>query len=337
MTATALLLVHYGSPAATAAALAGVVPQLPVAAPVLVLDNRGDLGAGPEWRFSDSMAPARLIVAGSNLGFAAGMNRLIEAALADAEVGRVLLLNDDTQPGPGLVAALLGAQGSVPGGAGMVAARLMAADAPDRVDSLGITLYRSGLASNRKRADERLLGPTGGCMLLSRKLLEDLLACHGECFDESFFCYAEDTDLVMRARWLGHGVAYADDAVALHQGSASSGGPDNEFVLYHGIRNSIWALAKNAPALWLLAHLPWIVLAHGGIWLRNLRKGRWRTLLRLYRDALAGLPAVFRKRARIRRSRRLPASAWWRWVEPSLYERGFLRRAWRELWRRSGD
>lgn len=335
MTGTALLLVHYGSPEGTAAALAGVVPQLPAGAPVLVLDNRGDLGEGPLWRFDPALPPARLLVPGANLGFAAGMNRLIATALADAAVSRVLLLNDDTLPGLGLVDALLAAAAQAQGDAGMVAARLMAADAPERVDSLGITLYRSGLASNRKRPEERLLGPTGGCMLLSRGLLEDLRAAHGEWFDEDFFCYAEDTDLVMRARWLGHGVAYADRAVALHRGSASSGGPDNEFVLYHGIRNSIWALAKNAPAAWLLAHLPWIVLAHGGIWLRNLRKGRWRTLLRLYRDALAGLPAALRKRGRVRRARRVPASAWWRWVEPSLYERGYLRQAWRELWGRA--
>ncbi|MBX3726863.1 MAG: glycosyltransferase family 2 protein [Xanthomonadales bacterium] len=335
MNVPALLLVHYGSAAATAAALAGAVPQLPAGAPVLVLDNRGDLGDGPMWRFDPALPPARLLVPGRNLGFAAGMNRLIEAALAVAAVQSVLLLNDDTLPGAVLVAGLLAAQAEAPADAGMVAARLMAADDPSRIDSLGITLYRSGLASNRKRLDERLLGPTGGCMLLSRRLLGELYTAHGEYFDESFFCYAEDTDLVMRARWLGFGVAYADHAVALHKGSASSGGPDNEFVLYHGIRNSLWALAKNAPALWLLAHLPWIVLAHGGIWLRNLRKGRWRTLLRLYRDALVGLPAVLRKRIRVRRSRRVPASAWWRWVEPRLYERGYLRIAWRDLWRRA--
>jgi GT2 family glycosyltransferase len=87
--------------------------------------------------------------------------------------------------------------------------------------------------------DEVLLGPTGGCALLRRRLLEDLRAMHGAWFDEQFFCYAEDTDLVIRARWLGYRAAYAADAIVQHEGSLSSGGPDNDFVLYHGIRNSL--------------------------------------------------------------------------------------------------
>ena len=173
-------------------------------------------------------------------------------------------------------------------------------------------------------------------MLLTRRLLEDVRDAYGEWFDESFFCYAEDTDLVMRARWLGYLPGYADEAVVLHHGSLSSGGPDNEFVLYHGIRNSIWALAKNAPAFWLLLHLPWLLVAHGGIWLSNLRKGRGRTLLRLYWHALRGMPSILVKRRRVRRFRRVSARRWWSWVEPKLYESNYLRRAWRELFRWRG-
>ena len=267
-----------------------------------------------------------------NLGFAGGMNRLLAEVLAQPRIRQVLLLNNDTEPRPGFLVRLRAALACEPQ-AGMAAARMLSLE-NGQVDSLGICLYRSGLASNRKRLDERLLGPTGGCMLLTRVLLEDLQASHGHWFPDRFFCYAEDTDLVMRARWLGHACAYADDAVVLHHGSLSSGGADNEFVLYHGIRNSLWALARNAPALWLLAHLPWLLLAHGGIIVRNLRKGRARTVWQLYRDAARGLPAMWRQRRVIRRSRRLPARAWWRWVEPRLYERDYLRQAWRDLFTR---
>lgn len=322
--------------ATTAVAVETALGQLPGGAHLLLLDNAS---CPDDALLLRALAErhggrVRLERSESNLGFAGGMNRLIGQGLAESSVGWLLLLNNDLMLGPGALHALIGS--AVAGdGRSMVALRMMKFGDERAVDSLGIVLYRSGLASNRKIASERMLGPTGGCMLLSRALLEDVHAQHGHWFDERFFCYAEDTDFVMRARWLGYEGRLAEGAAALHHGSLSSGGPDNEFVLYHGIRNSIWALAKNAPASWLLVHLPWIVLAHGGIWLRNLRKGRGRTLLRLYRDALAGLPAMLRERALIRRSRRVPASAWWRWVEPRLYERGYLRTAWRDLWRRA--
>ncbi len=264
-----------------------------------------------------------------NLGFAGGMNLLIQQALADPAVDQVLLLNSDTFPQPGFIAAMQ-AKLDPQTRTDMVAARMVREDGA--IDSLGITLYRSTLASNRKREGEILLGPSGGCALLTRRLLEDLLACHGEWFDEDFFCYAEDTDLVLRARWLGYRAAYTADAVVHHAGSLSSGGPENDFVLYHGIRNSLWWLIKDAPAGWLLRSLPWFVALHAGIWLRHLRRGRARVLWRLYRDAIRGIPAMRRKRTIIRKTRRAPAGAFASWVEPHFYERGYVRRAWRELW-----
>ena len=273
----------------------------------------------------------RFFVTQQNLGFAGGMNRLLAEILGDADNEHVLLLNSDTRPEPGFLSAML-AQLDAGARVDMVAARLLD-DKSGNVDSLGIALYRSTLASNRKHEEDVLLGPTGGCALLTRRLLEDLHASHGEWFDEGFFCYAEDTDLVLRARWLGYRAAYAAGAVVYHHGSLSSGGPGSDFVLYHGIRNSLWWLIKDAPAAWLLRSLPWFVLLHGGICLRHLRRGRARVLWRLYRDAVRGVPAMWRKRRVIRAARRVPAGDFHRWVEPRFYERDYVRRAWRELWR----
>lgn len=332
-----VLMLAHNQAEVTVDAVRALLPQLAEGERLLLLDNASEPAQGRMLSLLAEENRDRIGFSHSphNLGFAAGMNRLIAAALAEPSVQWLLLLNNDAVPAADSL-RLLHEAAQRHGDQAMVAAALMKWDDPAAVDSLGITLYRSGLASNRKHRQERLLGPTGGCMLLSRRLLEDLHAQHGYWFDERFFCYAEDTDLVMRARWLGYDCVFADDAQALHHGSLSSGGPDNTFVLYHGIRNSIWALAKNAPALWLLAHLPWMLVAHAGVCLRNLRKGRWRTLWRLYADAARGLPAMWRERRTVRRSRRLPARAWWRWVEPRLYERDYLRKAWRELWRRGG-
>lgn len=328
----AVLIINHGTVAATRAGVVSVLAQGIADLRVYLLDN----GSGSDEVVALSalkrahQGHIEFEASPDNIGFAAGMNRLLRQALAEPLVDQVLLLNSDVLLAPGAIAALRGRLDLAPV-VDMVAANLRNPQ-DGSTDSLGITLYRSTLASNRKREDEILLGPTGGCALLTRRLLEDLHASHGEWFDEAFFCYAEDTDLVLRARWLGYRAAYVADAIVYHEGSLSSGGPGNDFVLYHGIRNSLWWLAKNAPGRWLLRSLPWFVVLHCGIVVRHLRRGRARVLWRLYRDALRGLPAMLRKRRLIRSTRRLPAPAFREWVEPHFYEREYVRRAWKELW-----
>lgn len=328
----AVLIINHRTAAHTLRCLRALLPQLPNTARVLLLDNGSDgSDVGELATFTRAHATqVRFEASPVNLGFAAGMNRLLAQALKSAEIDQVLMLNSDTYPHPGFIGAMQ--QRLDPATrTEMIGARMLD-PSTGAVDNLGITLYRSTLASNRKRPEERLLGPSGGCALFSRRLLEDLNASHGEWFDECFFCYAEDTDLVVRARWLGYQPAYADDAVVEHAGSLSSGGPENDFVLYHGIRNSLWWLVKDAPGGWLLRSLPWFVALHTAIWLRHLRRGRVRVLWRLYRDAIRGIPAMRVKRAKIRATRRIPSGAFRGWVEPNFYQRDYLRRAWKQLW-----
>jgi len=326
---TALILNH-ATATATRHCQDALLPEMPSGACIFVLDNGSPGDDARQLAEFASSHPDKIHFAASlkNLGFAGGMNLLIERALADESVDQILLLNSDTVPQPGFIAAMQ-AKLDPQAHTDMVAARMLREDGA--IDSLGIALYRSTLASNRKREDEILLGPSGGCALLTRRLLEDLRAAHGEWFDESFFCYAEDTDLAIRARWLGYRPAYAVDAIVNHAGSLSSGGPENDFVLYHGIRNSLWWLVKDAPIGWLLRSLPRFIVLHCGIVARHLRRGRARVLWRLYRDAIRGIPAMRRKRAIIRKTRRVPAAEFSTWVEPHFYERGYVRRAWREL------
>jgi GT2 family glycosyltransferase len=333
----AILIVNYRTLSSTRACINKLLQDFRDDQIIFLLDN--DSGADEQSalaQLAQSLdSKLRLTTSTTNLGFAAGMNLLLSEALNDSRIDEVLLLNSDTLPTTGFIAAMRSKLDRNTR-TDMIAARLLQ-PRDESVDNLGIALYRSTLASNRKREDEVLLGPTGGCALLTRRLLEDLKTSHGEWFDEAFFCYAEDTDLVLRARWLGYRPAYASDAVVYHEGALSSGGPDNDFVLYHGIRNSLWWLIKDAPTGWLLRSLPLFILLHCGICVRHVRRGRIRVLWRLYRDAVKGVSAMRRKRTVIRKSRRVPVSEFRSWVEPHFYERDYLRRAWRELWRRSND
>jgi N-acetylglucosaminyl-diphospho-decaprenol L-rhamnosyltransferase len=327
----AIAIVNYKTAEATIACLDSLFAEAIHDACVFLLDNASGSDEYERLRaYSDAHAESlRFFSSDVNLGFAGGTNTLLTEVLRDSVFDSVLLLNSDTRATQGFIAKLqllVDPDNHVD----MIGGRMLD-DKNHDVDSLGITLFRSTLASNRKREDEVLLGPSGGCALLTRRLLEDVRAVHGEWFDERFFCYAEDTDLVVRARWLGYRAAYASDAIVYHIGSLSSGGPDSDFVLYHGIRNSIWWLVKNAPIGWFLLSLPWFVALHVAIWIRHLRRGKARVLWRLYRDAMRGIPEMRRKRAIIKKSRRVPARTFASWVEPHFYQRDYVRRAWREL------
>ncbi len=329
----AVAIINYRTAEATIACVQALLAVRTNDCCIRVLDNGSDAADVKRLRsFADEHSDTvELFVSPDNLGFAGGCNRLIATVLAEECVDAVLLLNSDTRTDLDFITPMRG-QLNLDARIDMVAGRMLR-ESGDGVDSLGIALFRSTLASNRKDENERLLGPSGGCALLTRRLLEDLFATHGEWFDETFFCYAEDTDLAVRARWLGYRPAYADDAVVYHARSLSSGGPDNDFVLYHGIRNSIWWLVKNAPLGWFLRSLPWFIVLHSAIWVRHLRRGKARVLWRLYRDAIKGIPAMRRKRAIIKKTRRVPASEFSSWVEPHFYQRDYTRRAWKELFK----
>lgn len=303
---------------------------------ILVLDNAS--GEADYRRLCEALGSrpgVRLVRSESNLGFAAGSNRLIDEALADAACERVLLLNSDAiVEGRGLDACL---DAMRRGGYDLMGGRMMKLAAPGaaaEVDSLGITLYGSLLASNRKSTADAYLGPTGGFALYSRRFLEEVKRMHSYVFDDAYFCYAEDTDLCVRARLLGFDAGYVDEVVAHHEGQASNAGQYNDFILYHGIRNSIWMAAKSIPGRILLARLPSVIALHGAIVLRHTLQGRIGTLWRLYRDAIARLPEVLRQRRAIQASRRVTPREFRAHIDRQFYEPVFLKGAVRDLFRR---
>ena len=300
---------------------------------IIVIDNGSRAEDFDELAaFIEQVPAAELLRQEKNLGFAEGSNVAIRAALANPDCNAVLCLNSDAQLQPGAVASLLdvlGADASIALAGGRVTKPSGA------IDSLGIAFYASCLASNRMTTRDRFFGPTGGCAIYRRELLLALQSAHGHMFDPDFFCYAEDTDVAARALLLGFRPAYFDGIVAQHEGQVSSGGGFSDFVLYHGIRNSIWMLAKCVPWPMLLLCSPLIVLMHVAIAVRHSLRGKGRVVLKLYRDAMRGLPAMLRKRRTIQSRRTIGAIAFLRYVTPRFYDADYLSAAFRDLFSRS--
>ena len=299
---------------------------------IVVVDNGSaahDCEALAAWLASQPRC--EFIPQSANLGFAEGSNIAIRIALANPDCGAVLLLNSDAELVDGGEASLLQLL-ETNAAAGLVGGRVVKPGGA--VDSLGIAFYVSCLASNRMSDRDRYFGPTGSCVIYRRELLERLEHEHGHVFDPEFFCYAEDTDVAARALLLGFEPVFADAIVARHEGQVSSGGGFSDFVLYHGIRNSIWMMCKSVPALVLTLCSPLILLMHAGIVLRHGLKGKWSVLRSLYVDAWRGLPAMWRKRRLIQARRRIGARAFLRRLTFRFYDADYLSAAVRDLFAR---
>lgn len=330
--ATAILIVNYRRAADTLECLDSLAQVSDPPFQVFLADN----GSGPTEVAKLAQYAARhadwlrLIAYPDNAGFTGAHNRLLAEILAAKRYPYLLLLNNDTVVEPDFLARML-ARIDPKQRVEMVAARVMRYADRKQVDNLGITFYKCGLASNRKSLNDPLLGPSGNCALYTAELLSQVYQPTGEYFDEQFFCYAEDTDLAWRATLLGYRAAYAEDAWVYHKGSVASGGPNSDFVLYHGIRNSLFVLVKNMPARYLARNLFWMLILHAAILLRYAVKGKLRIVYRLYRDFLRGFPAMRCKRRLIEKQRRISPEEIGRRTSRQFYERGYVLGALRDL------
>lgn len=161
----------------------------------------------------------KVLEMGENLGFGPALNRAVAAHPADA----VILLNNDAEPEPRFVEALLDGLGA---GVDAVAGVLLQERAPELIDSAGVVAdatlmgfdYLHGEPATAAVGAADPLGPTGGAALYRREAFE---AVGG--FDERIFLYYEDLDLSLRLAATGGRCRLAPEARALHAYSASLG------------------------------------------------------------------------------------------------------------------
>jgi GT2 family glycosyltransferase len=159
-----------------------------------------------------------------------------------------------------------------------------------------------------------IFSPCAAAALYRRQALVDLGG-----FDEDFFCYQEDVDLGFRLRLAGHKAMYVPEAVVHHAGSASTGGQQSDFAVYHGFRNSVWVFVKNMPGTLFWPLLPLhAALNLASILLFSMR-GQGGVILKAKRDAFLGIPHMWRKRRFIQANRVASAGAIWKALNKRLF------------------
>lgn len=243
-----------------------------------------------------------------NAGFARANN--LAVARLPASVDWVALLNPDAFPEPRWLEELLLAVKRHPEAGAFGSVLLDAAD-PERLDGLGDAYHLSGLPWRvghgqsvdclaELRTDTEIFSPCAAAALYRRQAYVEVGG-----LDEDFFCYVEDVDLGWRLRLAGYRCWLAPRARALHLGSATSGGKQSDFALYHGHRNLVWAFVANMPGWLFWASLPLHLALNMAALAIFAVRGRGRTLLRAKRDALRGLPGAWRKRRSRQAARRM--------------------------------
>lgn len=251
----AAIIVNWRAPVMTLAAVRRAFDQTLAPAHVFVVENGS--GDGSEAVLRAGLAAyghrATLIVNDDNLGFGGGCNAALRPAVA-ADYAYCWLLNNDAEPEPGCLAALV-ATAEHTSNVGAVGSRLFDHTAPEDAHYGSwmnpVTLTSYPLHAPGDIARHRYAWLTAASLLLSTAALQAI-----GLFDEAYFMYWEDADLNARLRAAGYTLTGAADAGVAHVAGTSSAAM--------ATRRYVWHLQSQRR--WLRKHHAWRVGM--GAWVR---------------------------------------------------------------------
>ncbi|MBR5361502.1 MAG: glycosyltransferase family 2 protein [Lachnospiraceae bacterium] len=226
---------------------------------IIVVDDGSSDGSAEYIRTNHPYV--KLIALESNTGFAAAVNKGIEAATMQY----VLLLNNDTKIIGDFVSRMeeaIEADEKI----FSVSAKMLKMNDEATVDGAGDYYcalgwaYAYGKDKPEKKVDKkrRIFSACGGAAIYRREVVLKL-----GLFDERHFAYLEDVDLGYRARIEGYINMYEPSARVLHAGSGFSGSRYNEFKVGLSSKNSTYIIRKNMPFLQRIINLPFFIIGFG--------------------------------------------------------------------------
>lgn len=263
---------------------------------IIVVDNASKDNSATLAKSSNHLVTVKMSPV--NTGFAGGVMTGAELARG----GWLIFLNPDAYPESDWLEALMRAADKYGPQAALGSIQLVEGDR-DLLDGLGDTYHVSGVAwrggfgksaQQRPHENTEIFAPCFAAAAVQRARFLELGG-----LDRDFFCYHEDVDFGFRHRLAGGYAVLVHDAVVLHEGSGISG-RYSAFTVFHGIRNRMWTLAKNAPLPLLPVMLPAYVIFSLGFCVRSFMLKIGKPYLRGMWAGLKGLPKVLRKRHEIR-------------------------------------
>ena len=273
-----VVVVSYNTRALTLQCLESLCGNVPQGTEVCVVDNASSDGsAGALEEFAQrSAVSVQVVCAERNLGFGAANN--VGAASTTGEF--IALVNSDAFVRAGTLEGLQGYLQKTPHAA-IAGPRLENADgsfqesrfsfpSPFRawVENLGLARVNRFLRPKRSHSPGPVQWLSGACLMVRRAVWEDTGG-----FDESFFLYAEETDLQRRIAAKGWEIHWTPDFVVTHIGGSSGlaerevvrerffEGADRYIVRYHGFFGA-W-LFRAATVCGAVLRWGWSVLRSG--------------------------------------------------------------------------
>ena len=264
---------------------------------IVLVDNASPDGgaACAPWRAAPRVTIVRSL---RNRGFAAGVNQ----GLARKRPGDlIMLLNDDATVTAEALTRCASQLATHPE-AIAIAPRVMLANEPDRIDSIGVVIRPNGEAFNAYigqpwtgQVDDgaEVFGPCFGAALFRADAFDAPVV---GSVDERYFLYYEDIDWGLRARRAGWTTVAATDAVVFHQHAASTRllGEPARYELVQ--RNLLLCVAKNFSARRAVAAWGQRLIVHG----KGLITGpyRWQRIRSIARG-IVGIPSAVAARRRL--------------------------------------
>ncbi len=210
---------------------------------IIVVDDGSTDGTAS--LISKDYPEVRLVRLDSNRGFAAAVN----AGILHGKGTYVALLNNDTRVTPQWLLELKKTLDENPS-VGFCSSKMVFADQPDVINSIGIGFTRAGTAFDvgygQKDGDKferprQVFGACAGAAMYRRQLFDDI-----GLFDEDLFMWYEDADLSFRAQLAGYRCLYVPTALVNHLGGGTASSGDKLHIHYCS-RNQILVMVKNLP------------------------------------------------------------------------------------------
>lgn len=253
-----IIIVSYNGRDKLRACLASVQATVGGACETIVVDNVSSDGSVA--MVKTEYPEVRLIRARTNNGFGAGNNLGVQTARGEY----VVFLNPDTIVEAGWLDALLAPLETNPR-IGMVTAKIVLADQPERLNTCGNTIHLTGLtlcrgmgAYHTSFAQAGEVDAISGAAFAMRR--EVFTALGG--FDADFFLYMEDTDLSWRARLAGWQIWYTPYSLIRHTYSLRL----SPRKVFYQERNRYLMLLKCLRWPTMLVLLPALLLAEVMTW-----------------------------------------------------------------------
>ena len=279
-----------------------VLRQTYKAVELIIIDN-GSGDSSPE-TIETRFPSLRVFRNPENRGYAAGMNQGI--ALAKGEY--ILLLNQDAWIHDDFIERSVGLMESSSDDIGMVAGKVYKLKNGHKTEillggalKLNMRLQFVGDADVSTRHET--FSPMFCSPIIKRAALQDILEKSGHVFDDKYFAYGEDLDLVLRAHIFGWRCAFSPDVVLWHAHSGSQQGRIRLWekdlpIIQHAIRNRHSTMIKDIPLGILIRLFPHLLFSEIMLWpfLAVKNPSSIVYLIRAYRESLLNLPDTIRLR-----------------------------------------